>query len=926
MLTNKFFKALMRLLTHGAILGLITSSLVHATAASAGTTLTPSLLGSPLEGQSLSVDLGSWANGATPHYQWLRDNAYIEGQNEPTYQIVEEDVSHSIGLLLGLDWPSGTMTFVHPTRPVISIYSSRCNPLIAPGSGHVCELLWGTVRCIGDNYFGQLDDGTSLQTSSGSNVGIKTLTSTPTQTPTPTISGNFQVGSTLTMSTGVWDQKLTVTTQWLRDGIPISSATDNTYSIATEDADHQISVQTTGSATGYSTAVQTSIISTVGGKSFTDRPSPTPTVSGTFEVGSTLTLSPGDWGQGLALATQWLRDGMPITSATNNTYLIAPEDTGHQISAQTGVSSRSRAVTASDLEDVLSISSGESTSCAILQSLTVKCWGNNDTGQLGNGNREPQSGAVDVTGLTNVMQLASGQQNCALIIDGSVKCWGVTTVSDGGWTRTYSVVPRTVQNLQKVVSITGFSSHHCALIIDGSVKCWGNNMTKQLGDGTDLGSVNAVSVLLPAKAKRVSAGSNSTCAVMQDSKVMCWGLPLSSSTRGSYNNLIPNGQPTFLAEAVSPGNVPEYVSTAVEVSVGNSHACVLLQDLTVRCWGQNFAGELGDGTIGDATYREYLTRPLLPDPVKSIKIITGNATLAELSDGSQCLWGWDIRTPNWVYASTPQVLADFFDSATAAPEPYLTGSASDGKALQASLRQDVPGSVLSYLWLSDGVAIVGATSPSYQIRAKDINHAISVVVQAAVPGAKATSRESASTLVVGTLINTPQPTISGTFKVGSTLTVSTGTWDQNVTVSTQWLRDGIPISGSINNRYQLTAEDSGHQISVQTTGSATGYATAVQTSISSTVASLPASMKVVAPRVTGSAKIRQTLKATSIAWVKGASVAFQWLLDGRAITGATKSTYKLLRGQKGHKISVRVIQVAAGYITASSASTAKKVG
>ena len=172
--------------------------------------------------------------------------------------------------------------------------------------------------------------------------------------------------------------------------------------------------------------------------------------------------------------------------------------------------------------------------------------------------------------------------------------------------------------------------------------------------------------------------------------------------------------------------------------------------------------------------------------------------------------------------------------------------------------------------------------------------------------------------------STPTPIIIGAFKVGSTLTATIGTWDAGVNVTLQWLSDGTPIAGATNNTYKLTPADLNHRVSLQTTGTADGYRTSSASSAAMLVA--PAAMQLGSFSISGKYVVGQTLTAKVSAWVVGARISYQWLLDGKAIKGATRSAYKLLSSQKGHKVSVLVKQSATGYLTATKTSTAIKVG
>ena len=118
---------------------------------------------------------------------------------------------------------------------------------------------------------------------------------------------------------------------------------------------------------------------------------------------------------------------------------------------------------------------GESHSCALLANGTVKCWGDNFYGQLGNGTDTPSISPVAVTGLANVVAIASGAwHSCALLADGSARCWGYNNDGElGHGSGPHSSTPVVVSGLVNATAITGGAAHTCALLATGTVKCWG---------------------------------------------------------------------------------------------------------------------------------------------------------------------------------------------------------------------------------------------------------------------------------------------------------------------------------------------------------------------------------------------------------------------------------------------------------------------
>ncbi|HEY9323904.1 MAG TPA: hypothetical protein VIP50_03150, partial [Agromyces sp.] len=173
---------------------------------------------------------------------------------------------------------------------------------------------------------------------------------------------------------------------------------------------------------------------------------------------------------------------------------------------------------------------------------------------------------------------------------------------------------------------------------------------------------------------------------------------------------------------------------------------------------------------------------------------------------------------------------------------------------------------------------------------------------------------------------TPAPTVSGTAKVGSTLTAKPGAWSPSATTITyQWLRNGKAISGATKSTYKLIAADAGKSVTVKTTASRSSYRTVATVSAAKKIA-LQVLTKTPTPTITGTAKVGSTLTAKPGTWAPATvSLKYQWLRNGKSISGATKSTYKLASADKGKKISVKVTGSKSTYKTASTTSAAKTV-
>lgn len=177
----------------------------------------------------------------------------------------------------------------------------------------------------------------------------------------------------------------------------------------------------------------------------------------------------------------------------------------------------------------------------------------------------------------------------------------------------------------------------------------------------------------------------------------------------------------------------------------------------------------------------------------------------------------------------------------------------------------------------------------------------------------------------GTLVPAT-PTITGTARVGVKLTAVAGTWGpEPVTLAYQWLRAGAPIAGATKATYTAVAADRGRRLSVAVTGTKDGFTTL--TVPSAPTASVAAGILTTAvPRITGTARVGRTLQVTVGTWGPApVTKRIQWLRNGKVIRGATRAGYRLVRADRGKRITVRVTGSKAGYTTVARTSAAKVV-
>lgn len=288
------------------------------------------------------------------------------------------------------------------------------------------------------------------------------------------------------------------------------------------------------------------------------------------------------------------------------------------------------------LSDVVDLESEDNFTCARRINGTVACWGLGGGGYLGDGAATNSSVPVEATGLAGTTDLGVGTQAaCALPADGQLACWGL---GNQNAERSNQNVPTIVNTMGGISAIDLGSQHGCA-IAAGNVYCWGLQRKGEWGTGstsTNVAAHIAAPVSGLAAATSVSAGRQASCATLPDGSVRCWGR----NTEGQLGN-------GTLADATAPVTVTG-LTAATAVDAGDLFACALRGDATVWCWGENETGQLGDGTLSTRTVPvqvQGLTTPipsLTGSPVASSTVtrvpqgvrITGTATDPDLDPSS----------------------------------------------------------------------------------------------------------------------------------------------------------------------------------------------------------------------------------------------------------------------------------------------------
>ncbi len=252
---------------------------------------------------------------------------------------------------------------------------------------------------------------------------------------------------------------------------------------------------------------------------------------------------------------------------------------------------------------------GRAHTCVLLNDDSVKCWGDNNSGQLGNGTTgtdvdQPAATAVNLgTDRTAVAIAAGGDHTCALLDNNELKCWGENGNGQLGiGTNADANAPGAAANFgsQTAVAMALGDSHTCALLNNDELKCWGKGDDGQLGQG-GMSDTNApgteVSLGQGRTAISITAGASHTCARLDDNTFKCWG--------NGANGRLGLGSPTSIGQPGNAINLADGYYPVRGLSMGANHACAIFGLGNVKCWGgANSYGQLGQGNsdqIGHAS-------------------------------------------------------------------------------------------------------------------------------------------------------------------------------------------------------------------------------------------------------------------------------------------------------------------------------------
>jgi hypothetical protein len=228
----------------------------------------------------------------------------------------------------------------------------------------------------------------------------------------------------------------------------------------------------------------------------------------------------------------------------------------------------------------------------------------------------------------------------------------------------------------------------------------------------------------------------------------------------------------------------------------------------------------------------------------------------------------------------------------------------------------------SYQWSVGGSPVTGATTATFTPTLAQVGLPITVAITGTKPGYPTPLTKTSETVDIGPAAQTvtPTPTISGAPQVGVELTGESGTWDEGTTLAYQWLVGGVAVDGATRTTFTPSGAASGETITLAVTSTKPGYATTTRTSEPTAAVAAGVLADTATPTISGAAKVGAELTAVAGTWDDGVSLAYQWVVDGEGVDGATGARFTPGPGAVGDAVTVTVTGTRVGYTAVTKTS------
>lgn len=645
----------------------------------------------------------------------------------------------------------------------------------------------------------------------------------PVAATAPTVTGAGRVDTTLSASAPIWDQPGVVETRtWLRDGTPIAGADLATYDVRPGDLGHTLAVRFTATLPGHVDGEAVSSTRTVlagtapsaGGSA---------TTSGAGQVGTDLVAAIPTWDLSGTVTSrpQWLRDGAPVVGATSATYRLVPADLGHDLAVRWGASlaGHDDGVTTSTARRVLVGTAATATTGPAVT-------GDPHVGQV----LTASTGAWDAAGLTYATQWlrddtaisgATAASYALVPADAGHRLAVRVTATREGYaagvasSASLEALPGPAASLTSAPTLAGDPLVGATLTVttgtwDASGLWFGYQW---LRDGAAIPGASTASYVLDA----ADLGHQVSARVVAGRP----GYLEAVTTTSAVTGLLGRGAVATTAPGATTPGGPTGVEDTLTAQPGT-------WDLPGLAFTYQWLRSTPSGlvAIDGASARSYV--PSVAELGQALVVRVG-ATRAGYADGE---------------ALSAPVVVGLGSAPRAVTPPTLLGPGRVGAPLEATAPVwDRPGtSTGTAQWLRDGEPIALAPgAASYTPVAGDLGHTISVRWTATLDShLDATVETPTLTVLTGAAATTLRaPVITGTPRVGETLSAEVGDWDAPaLDFGFQWLRDGTPIAGADAATYVPGGDDAGHRLLVEVTATREGYAAGLARSAALDVARL----------------------------------------------------------------------------------------
>jgi hypothetical protein len=617
---------------------------------------------------------------------------------------------------------------------------------------------------------------------------------------------------------------------------------------------------------------------------------PTPIIIGMAKSGSTLAVGTGTWAPApVALTFQWLRDGEPIAGAVGTSYLLGADDVTSTITVQvTGTKAGYAPATTTSAPT-------EPVDPLVLWTFSPGSATISGVGTVGS----------TLTASTGVWTPAPEQFSYQ---------WTRSGVAIVGATAPIYVVATSDLAKSIGVTVTGTRRHYAPAFVASAGVTIGKTLTAT--PVPVVSGVPTVGATLTAK-----AGTWKPATVTLAYQWLRDGAAISKATKTTYKLTSADLGHTVTVRVT--GKKTSYTSIAT-VSIARTIGAAYTSTPAPVVTGYIALGE--QLHVADPSWSPAPETFTYAWKVGGVVVGAGPTFEVGTAHNAKSLVVVVTGHRDGYTDVTKSSTATTIGRALEANEPSVAGVPTAGKKLTATTTAWQPGTIkYTYQWKRNGTAISTATAGTYTATATDAGKALTVSITGSKKGYRTLVATSPAVLIGKAFTTTPVPVIDGDGIVGGTLTATAGTWKPAVTgTSYQWFRSGTAIDGAIGASYETSPADAGASITVAVSGSVAGYTTVTKKSAGKPVGyAITAAPDSVA--ITGTMGVGFDVTAEYELSPADATISFQWLRGGSAISGATGATYRPTPSDLGKVVSVRITAAKASYLTTSFTAPGRTV-